>query len=156
MSLPRTNRALEAVCSQWAYSGLPQSIVFIWFHFFSVYYSLTWNIVILNWPPFPVLWFSLFESRHLFKDFLLLKGKKRREMSEMAVVVENKVYMKASRWANDGFCACCNFSFLCWLAGVLVGGLLSVLRMCRGESLSWKHATASYVHLCWWPRGSAV
>lgn len=65
----------------------------------------------------------------------------------MAVVIENQVNMKASRQANDGFCAHCNFSFLCWLVGILVGGLLSVLQVCWGQSLRRKCAPASCSHL---------
>lgn len=98
MSLPRTNRALEAVSSQWAYSVLPQSVVGE--HMVSLFQCLL--LINMKHGDFKLAPFSCFVAFivlrvDIIQGFSFAEKEKEKKNPEMAMAIENKVNMKASR-----------------------------------------------------------
>lgn len=98
MSLPRTNRALEAVSSQWAYSVLPQSVVGE--HMVSLFQCLL--LINMKHGDFKLAPFSCFVAFivlrvDIIQGFSFAEKEKEKKAPEMAMAIENKVNMKASR-----------------------------------------------------------
>lgn len=78
----------------------------------------------------------------------MLKGKKRNKMSEMAMVIENKVNMKVSRWANDSFVLAvisvfCARSQVSWLEDSRLSS------RCAGDSLWAENAPQCHTFSPW-------